>query len=125
MLIEDNPKHARLTIKILSAYGHEITHADNAMNGLRMIQATPPELVLLDMNLPDLDGKTLANRLRRLACMRTVPVVALTADNSPQTQRLAIAFGCDGFISKPIDVRQFPQQIETYLAAGVAMRNAV
>jgi CheY-like chemotaxis protein len=122
VLVEDNALNARLTIKVLSTAGHEIVHAETALDGLRYIQTNPPDLVLLDIELPDLDGKTVANRLRRIPSMRTVPVVALSSHSSSQMQRLALAYGCDGFISKPIDIRHFPSQVEMYLAAGADLK---
>lgn len=121
VLVEDNALNARLTIKLLSAVGHHVVHTETALEGLRYIQSNPPDLVLLDIELPDLDGKTVANRLRRVPSMRTVPIVALSSHNSAQMQRLALAYGCDGFISKPIEVRSFPQQVEMYLAASAEL----
>ena len=118
VLIEDNPKHARLIGKILGQYGHVVLHAATAIEGLNMVVVSNPQMVLLDFDLPDLDGKALANRLRRIPALRSVPIVAVSANDSAGIQKLAISFGCDGYILKPIDVRSFPQEIEKYLAAA-------
>lgn len=122
LMIEDNMQHARLTSKILSREGHVIFHAENAMEGLRLVPVAKPEIVLLDIDLPDLDGKTLANRLSRLPELRHVPIVAVSADHSLVTKRLALAYGCDGFVTKPLDLHQFPREVEKYLAASAELR---
>ena len=118
LLIEDNIRNANLTIKVLSHYGHEVIHAPTAIDGLREAQRYPPDLILLDLDLPDLDGKAVANRLRQMPSMAKIPIVALTANVAPITRRLAMAFGCDGFLTKPIDTREFPNQIAAFIKVG-------
>lgn len=115
LLIEDNPHHARLTVKVLTQREHVVVHALTALEGLKKLHDFQPDLVLLDIELPDLDGKTVANRLKRLPDMAGVPVVALSSNHSQTTQRLALAYGCDGYLTKPIDVRAFPDLVESYL----------
>jgi CheY-like chemotaxis protein len=122
LVIEDNPQHSRLVGKLLTRQEHVVISAKNAHDGLTLVASERPDLVLLDIDLPDLDGKTVANRLRRIPHMRYVPVVACSANVSPVAQRLALAYGCDGFIPKPIDIRSFPKQIDTYLSAKEALK---
>lgn len=119
LLIEDNPHHARLTIKVLGQHQHVVIHALSALEGLRKLHELRPDLVLLDIELPDLDGKTVANRLKRMPEMEGIPVVALSSNHSQTTQKLAIAYGCDGYLTKPIDVREFPSLVAAYLPQSV------
>lgn len=124
LTIEDNAQHARLVAKLLTKAGHAVVNARNAMDGLTLVTRDRPDIILLDIDLPDLDGKTVANRLRRIPHLRRVPIVACSANTSPAAQRLAIAYGCDGFIPKPIDVRGFTQTVEKYLAASQHLKQA-
>lgn len=116
LLIEDNEKNANLIQKILHHRGYEVTHAPNALDGMRMAKQEQPSLILLDIGLPDLDGKVVASYFKGIARMRHIPIIAVTADTSAKTKRLAVAFGCEAVIHKPIDTRTFPEQIATYLA---------
>lgn len=115
LLIEDNIRNATLTIKVLSHYGYEIVHSSTAIEGLRELQRFTPDLILLDLDLPDLDGKAVANRIRQTPSMHSIPIVALTANTAPTTKRLALAFGCNGYLTKPIDTREFPNQVASFL----------
>lgn len=123
LVIEDNPQHARLVAKLLAVHSHVVMIAKNAHDGLTLVSQERPDLILLDIDLPDLDGKTVANRLRRIPHLRHVPVVACSANVSSMAQRLALAYGCDGFIPKPIDIRSFPQTVDKYLAANEELKH--
>ena len=118
LTIEDDPKFARLAAKILRASGHTVLHAGTALDGLRLAENAAIDIVLLDMDLPDLDGKVAAASLRTRLGGRRVPIVAVTARDDGVARRLAIGFGCDGFIAKPIDTRAFPTQVVAYLSEG-------
>ncbi|MBN1202044.1 MAG: response regulator [Anaerolineae bacterium] len=115
LMIEDDDKFARLVEKIMQPAGHTIRLAPTAMDGLNKARDEDIDLVLLDMNLPDLDGKMVATILRSRPGTRKVPIIAVTAQNDNVARRLALSFGCDGFITKPIDTRQFPAQVLSYL----------
>jgi CheY-like chemotaxis protein len=118
LMIEDDLNFVRLLEKVLGAHGHTIIHADTALGGLHMTEGdTAFDLVLLDMDLPDLDGKVVATTLRTRPGMRKVPIIAVTAQNDAITRRLVLAFGCNAFIPKPIDTRAFPNQIAAFLPA--------
>ena len=113
LIIEDDPKFIRLVEKILT--DHHVIGAPTALVGLDLAEDQPVDLVLLDMDLPDLDGKVVATTLRQRSGMNDVPIVAVTAQSDSIARRLALAFGCDGFIPKPIDTREFPEQVAAYL----------
>jgi len=107
-------------MKVLTQHDHIVIHALSALEGFKKLQELQPDLVLLDIELPDLDGKTVANRLKRMPNISHIPVVALSSNQSQTTQRLARAYGCDGYLTKPIDVREFPNQIAAYLPQAVS-----
>src|SRR5262249_23872352 len=125
LLIEDNRDCARMVKKIIEPRGHSVVHAATALDGLKLARAIKPDLILLDMDLPDLEGKVVVNQLRVDPGFRAVPIVAFTAENSSHARRMALAFGCTGFISKPIDTRTFPTQIENLIVAGASSTQPV
>lgn len=111
LLIEDDHNTARMVAKVLSPHGFEVHHAPNGLTGLRLAREINPEIILVDMDLPDLEGKVVVSRLRGAPDSARLPIVAFTAECSARAKRLALAFGCDAFISKPIDTRTFPEQL--------------
>ena len=110
--IEDDAGSRLLVRKILSAAGHEVIDATGGLEGIRLAQTSQPDLVLVDLNIPDLDGYEVTLRLRGSTGLRAVPIVAITAEGDRET---SLAVGCDGFLEKPIDARRFPKQIERFL----------
>ncbi|WP_053234229.1 hybrid sensor histidine kinase/response regulator [Sandaracinus amylolyticus] len=110
--IEDDPKSRLLVRKILVAAGHEVVDAGTGLEGIRLAGEVSPELVLVDINVPDLDGYEVTLRLRGIPRLAGVPIVAITAEGD---RAMSLAVGCDGFLEKPIDARRFPKQIEKYL----------
>lgn len=115
LLIEDDHNAARMVAKVLTPHGFEVHHAPNGLTGLRLAREINPEIILVDMDLPDLEGKVVVSRLRGSAESKHLPIVAFTAECSARAKRLALAFGCDAFISKPIDTRTFPEQLRHIL----------
>ena len=115
LMIEDDAKFVRLVEKVLGVQGHQVISAGTALDGLRMAEDKEYQLILLDIDLPDLDGKVVANTLRVRPAMRLIPIIAVTAQNDAVTRRLVMAFGCSGFIPKPIDTRAFCAQVTSFL----------
>ncbi len=115
LLIEDDEQFARVVKKVLGVRGYEVLHAATALEGLQLAEDRRIKLVLLDIDLPDLDGKVVATMLRSRPFMRDVPIIAVTAQDTATARRLIRGFGCDGHIPKPVDTRQFPDQIASYL----------
>jgi DNA-binding response OmpR family regulator len=113
--IEDNDDHARLVRRILEPHGYQLVHASDGESGLRMAVENKPALILLDLGLPDVDGQTLIGLLKSMPEVAQAPLVALTAWPSDTGERMAKAYGCDGYIAKPISAREFPSQIAAYL----------
>ncbi len=115
LMIEDILDNAELTKKMLSAGGYETIHAEDAESGLRMAQELKPDLILLDLGLPDYDGQTLAGWLRADPQTAQIPIVACTAWPTESARAMSESYGCDGFISKPLPTtRQFLAQIASF-----------
>jgi len=110
--IEDDPGNRLLVRKLLQAAGHTVTEAVDGLEGVQLACAERPDLVLVDLNLPGLDGYEVTLRLRGEASLRDVPIVAITAEGDRDT---SLAVGCDGFLQKPIDAREFAETVEGYL----------
>ena len=111
--IEDDPRNRLLVRKLLAADGHEVVDAADGLEGVRAALAQRPDLVLVDLNIPGLDGYEVTLRLRTDEALRGVPIVAITAEGDRDT---SFAVGCDGFMQKPIDARKFAWQVGQYLA---------
>jgi len=118
LLIEDNVDNAKIAIRSLEPHGYRLLHAPDGESGLVMAMEKEPDLILLDLGLPDLEGQTLAALLKGLPEMERVPLVAVTAWPPDTAAQMAKAYGCDGYISKPISPRRFPSQVAAYLAEG-------
>jgi signal transduction histidine kinase len=110
--IEDEPANRLLVRKLLQNAGHEVIDAVDGLEGVRMAVADPPDLVLVDINIPGLDGFEVTLRLRGEPKLQGVPIVAITAEGNRET---SLSVGCDGFLQKPIDARSFPTIIGKYL----------
>ncbi len=110
--IEDDPKSRLLVRKLLAASGHVVIEAESGLEGIRLAGIDRPDIVLVDINVPDLDGYEVTLRLRGMISMAGVPIVAITAEGDRMT---SLAVGADGFIAKPIDATRFPQLVERYL----------
>lgn len=110
--IEDDPANRLLVRKLLTSSGFEVIDAPDGLEGVRLAQELAPDLVLVDLNIPHLDGYEVALRLRAEPALREVPIVAITAEGSRET---SLAVGCDGFLQKPIDPRSFASQLRRYL----------
>jgi signal transduction histidine kinase len=114
--IEDDPANRLLVRKLLKADdGYEVTDAADGLEGVRLACASRPDLVLVDLNIPGLDGFEVALRLRGEPSLAGVPIVAITAEGDRET---SLAVGCDGFLQKPIDARSFASVIQRYLKGG-------
>ena len=110
--IEDEPANRLLVRKLLQNAGHEVIDAADGVEGVRLACASRPDLVLVDLNIPGLDGFEVTLRLRGEASLAGVPIVAITAEGDRET---SLAVGCDGFLQKPIDARIFATLIGRYL----------
>jgi len=116
LVIEDIPDNVELVRKALSKTGYEIYHAADAETGLAMALKQVPDLILLDLGLPDYDGQTLAGWLRDEAILDQTPIVVLTAWPEDAAKQVVKSYRCNGYISKPITrINEFIAQVNSYL----------
>lgn len=115
LYIEDDIGSQRLVKRVLENHGYNVFIAGDGLEGLAIARQEKPNLILIDINLPMMDGQEITTRLRSLPNFAEIPIVAVTANTSPGSRQQALAAGCTGFLTKPIDVHQFPRQVESFL----------
>ena len=115
LVIEDNDKNRKLVRVILRSKHCHILEATTAAEALSILQTTLPDLILMDIQLPEMDGLTLTGIIKGKPELADVPIIALTAYAMKGDQQKFLDAGCNGYVSKPINTREFPQIIESYL----------
>jgi two-component system, cell cycle response regulator DivK len=115
LYVEDNPDNRMLIRRVLAAEGYAVEEADSASVALEKLETLRPNLILMDINMPEMDGYTLTAHIRQLPSMGGIPIVALTANVMKGDREKSLEAGCDGYIQKPIDIDTFTSQIERYL----------
>jgi CheY-like chemotaxis protein len=115
VVIEDNQQNARMAEKLLKHAGHEVVLAEDGETGLETVLEILPDLVLIDLGLPDVDGQTVVAMMRQQESLARTPIIAFTAWPEATAAEMAKAYGCDGVINKPIDTRKFATQVESFL----------
>jgi two-component system cell cycle response regulator DivK len=115
LYIEDDPNNRMLVERVLRAEGYEVYTADSAEKGLQLATQVWPDIVLMDINMPHVDGFMATAYLREIPHFQRVPIVAVTANVMKGDREETLAAGCDGYIPKPIDVDRFPEEIAYYL----------
>lgn len=117
LVVEDNEKNLKLVRDVLEYAGFTVQVATTGEEALARARATSPDLILMDLQLPGIDGQATLLRLREDPATSGIPVVALTAFAMRDDREKAMAAGFDGYLEKPISVRQFPDQIRAHLRA--------
>ena len=115
LVVDDQPVSIKLMRLILEGEGYQVLVAANATEALQAVQASKPDLILMDIHLPSLDGLALTKLLRSDMESRHIKIVAISAYASTEDDKRIIAAGCDGFIPKPIDTRTLAASIREYL----------
>ena len=116
LVVEDNPKNLKLVRDVLTYAGYEVIEATSGEDGVRLAAELGPDLILMDLQLPGIDG---AEALRQIRATETaVPVVAVTAFAMNNDRTRAFDAGFDGYVEKPISVRALPQQVSDFLKLG-------
>ena len=115
LYVEDTFENRMLIRRILQADGFTVLEAENARHALQVLDTETPDLILMDINMPDMDGYTLTQHLREIPRLTRIPIVALTANVMRGDRERTLAAGCDGYIQKPIDVDTFSNQLNHYL----------
>jgi two-component system cell cycle response regulator DivK len=120
LYIEDNFDNRILIKRVLEAEGYTVIEADNGRTGLELARANKPDLILMDINLPDVDGYECTTRLRQMDGMSQIPIIALTANVMTGDHEKALAAGCDDYIPKPVDIDQLPAQVAQHIKPRLA-----
>jgi CheY-like chemotaxis protein len=118
LVVEDNPLNLKLVRDVLTAYGYEIVEAQTGEDGVSLAADCAPDLVLMDLQLPGIDGYEALRRIRQDPRTGEVPVVALTAFAMREDRERTADAGFDGYLSKPISVRELPTQVDDFLSNG-------
>jgi two-component system cell cycle response regulator DivK len=118
LVVEDNPKNMKLVRDVLEFAGYEVIGATTGEEGVRLAETEHPHLILMDLQLPDIDGAEALRRIRVAQDGQNVPVVAVTAFAMDEDRTRAFASGFDGYVEKPISVSRFQQQVRDFLDRG-------
>ena len=116
LIVEDSEFNRRLVEAVLEPHGYRLVVAEDGETALKLARSERPDLILMDVLLPGIDGYEATRRLRADPETCRLVIVALTANASNEEQERALAAGCDGYIPKPIDTRAFPRQIRRFLS---------
>jgi two-component system, cell cycle response regulator DivK len=118
LIVEDNEKNMKLVRDVLQFKGYQTLEAATGAEGLRLAREHKPDLVLMDIQLPDIDGITALGMLRADPATREMPVIAVSASVMPDEQRKISASGFNAYVTKPINVKGFIQTIERFVGAA-------
>ena len=118
LVVEDNPKNLKLVRDVLQFSGYEVIGATTGEEGVRLANEVSPDLILMDLKLPGIDGAEALRQIRASDRTREVPVVAVTASAMDDDRDRAFEWGFIGYVEKPISVRGLPQQVHDFLKLG-------
>lgn len=115
LYIEDNPDNRLLVKRILLSEDYALLEAKDAADALKVLQDSHPDLILMDINMPDMDGYTLTAKIKTLPGFERVPILAVTANVMRGDKEKTLEAGCDGYIQKPLDIDQLTREIERFI----------
>ncbi|MDD1621405.1 MAG: response regulator [Methylococcaceae bacterium] len=118
LVVEDTPANMKLVCMLLDKQGYRVLQAENANDAIVLTQQHLPDLILMDIQLPGIDGLTATRLLKQAEATRHIPIIALTAFAMKGDEEKMIAAGCDGYIAKPIQYKNFLAEVERILAAS-------
>jgi two-component system cell cycle response regulator DivK len=116
LYVEDNPDNRLLVKRILLAEDYSLLEAIDGKDALNVLETAHPDLILMDINMPDMDGYTLTAKIKSLPGFERVPILALTANVMRGDKEKTLEAGCDGYIQKPLDIDQLTREIEKFLS---------
>jgi two-component system cell cycle response regulator DivK len=116
LIIEDNIDNYELVRYLLERAGYQTLWARSGREGIEMAKADHPDLIIMDLSLPEMDGWTATGRIKSDPEIQHIPVIALTAHTLPGDRKRALDVGCDGYLSKPINLSAFHEMIEEKLS---------
>jgi two-component system cell cycle response regulator DivK len=115
LYIEDNRENRTLIRRLLAVEGYTVVEAENAIQALEVLKSVTPDIILMDINMPDVDGYTLTHQIKSMPPFSKTPIVAITANVMKGDRERTLNAGCDGYIEKPIDVDKIGEQIGRFL----------
>jgi len=115
LYVEDNADNRTLVRRILLSQDYSLLEAVNASDALDILKSMRPDLILMDINMPDMDGYTLTAKIRSMPGFERVPILALTANVMRGDKEKTLEAGCDGYIQKPLDIDQLIGEVERFL----------
>ena len=118
LYIEDNPLNMRLVRKLVKSYGYDMIEAMDGLKGLEMVKTHKPDLVLVDLNLPGMDGLQIASIMKNTPELADIPTIAVTANAMHGDRERCLDAGCDGYIAKPIARQELRNAIGRFLASN-------
>jgi two-component system, cell cycle response regulator DivK len=118
LVVEDNERNLKLLRDVLEYAGYDVRVARTGEEGVTLAVKEPPDLVLMDLQLPGIDGVEVLRQLRESPRTADIPVVAVTAQAMKHDRERVLAAGFDGYVEKPISVRDFPDQVRGFLSGG-------
>ena len=118
LIVEDNEKNMKLVRDLLQYKGHQTLEAVNGMDGVRLAIDNLPDLILMDIQLPDISGIQALALIREQDALSRVPVLAVSASVMPEEQQKIVTSGFDAFIAKPINIKQFIDTVQSFLSSG-------
>jgi len=116
LYVEDNPDNRMLVRRILLSEDYNLLEAVNAVEALEILKTAKPDLILMDINMPDMDGYTLTAKIKKMPGFEKLPILALTANVMRGDKEKVLEAGCDGYIQKPIDFDDLIRQVERFTA---------
>lgn len=124
LLVEDNPGLVEILHKFLSILGYDVSVATTGTEAVRMATAQMPDLIILDIMLPEIDGLEVASRIRQNPQTRSLPILAITANPSFEMKMKSQAVGCDAFFHKPFTIKRLADTIEKLLKEGEGVKGS-
>ena len=115
LYVEDNPDNRSLIRRVLNSEGYSVIEAINAKQALEKLEGGEIDLILMDINMPDMDGYILTSKIKAIEKFSTIPIVAVTANVMRGDREKSLQAGCNGYIQKPIDVDTLARQIERFM----------
>lgn len=115
LYVEDNPENRMLVRRVLLSEEYALVEATSAGQALDILQTSRPDLILMDINMPDMDGYTLTARIKSMPGFDRVPILAITANVMRGDREKTLQAGCDGYIQKPVDIDQLTREIEKFI----------
>jgi two-component system cell cycle response regulator DivK len=115
LVVEDNPDNMTLIVDVLTSLNYEVIQATDGQRGLEMVEAERPDLILMDLSLPKIDGWTATRKLKAEKDLKVIPIIALTAHAMVGDRERALEAGCDDYVSKPINIQELAAKLKKFL----------